>query len=56
MHFRLVETKYRGVQAAILGGGRWFGGRWFGKLAMGREDTSVGSKTRAFLIAFFEHK
>jgi hypothetical protein len=51
MHFRMVETKYRSVQAAILAGGRWFG-----KLAMGREDTSVGFKTRAFLIAFFEHK
>jgi len=48
MHFRLVDTKYRGVQAAIQDGDRWFG-----KLAMGREDTSVGFKNRAFLIAFF---
>ena len=47
MHFRMVETKYRGVQAASLAGADGSA-----NLAMGREDTSVGFKTRAFLQLF----
>jgi len=42
------KQNYLAVQATIQNGGLWYG-----KPAMSSEDTSVGFKTRAFLIAFF---